>query len=85
VVFDPTVPQSSTLCQPDPSATPELILAPERSERTTSVPVVSTQTRAIGPSVAVRSRRRSTALPPREVASTFTLMHAEGSVWASVR
>ena len=38
------------------------------------------KTRTMGPSVDVRSRSRSTALPPNEAALTFMLMHAELSV-----
>ena len=47
--------------------------------------MASTNTRTIGPSVDVRSRNRSTALPPKDVTLTFMLMHAVLSVPERVR
>ena len=71
-MFDPTVPQSSTLCQPVPIATFELIVVLPKSERICRLPFVPTAlTLMTAPFAAVRIRNRSAA---PDVRLTFALM-----------
>ena len=70
----PTVPQSSSLCHPEPSATPELKVTPETSDLTWRMPELLTSMRAIAPLPAVR-QRVSTMEPVRAVTFTRKLTH----------
>ena len=74
MVLVPTVPQSSTLCQPVPSWTPELCVVAPKSERSCRVPAAVMATLMIAPFAAVRRRNRSSPLPAETF--TFTLAQA---------
>jgi len=77
VVADPTVPQTSMLCHPVPSCTPELRVTAPGSERSASVPVEVSRTLRIPVPPAVRRRRRSSVVPDGAVATfTFALAHS---------
>ena len=78
VLLDPTVPQSSTLCQPVPSLTLELSWVAAKSERTIRNPDAFANTLTMAPPAAVRSRKRSTEPVPKEVAFMFMLAHTDG-------
>ncbi len=82
VVLEPTVPQSSMLCHPVPSATFELIVVLPKSERSCRFPLVKTTALMTGPPAAVRRRNRSAA---PEARFRFTLMHGVIVVVARLR
>src|SRR5262245_44533868 len=77
----PTVPQSSMLCHPVPSATPEKSCVPAKSERTYRMPLTLMNTFAIGPFDAVRSRSSVVALGSRVATFTFSLVQIVESWW----
>ena len=69
----PTVPHSSTLCQPVPSAVVVVRVAPPKSERRFKVPFDTRKVLMTGPPAAVRNLNRSMPVP--DATLTLVLMH----------